>query len=87
MNNFFNILKPGPISGIGPHTEFHGSSSDDADDPSSRGSSRPNSTHEEEVCQSFLLFVKLLYLIPIITIAITNWLRENFVSFAIPCPS
>lgn len=38
----------GPVSGVGQPADFHGSSSDDADDPSSRGSSRPNSAHDEE---------------------------------------
>ncbi|KAI9556953.1 Protein daughter of sevenless [Daphnia sinensis] len=48
-------LKPNrPVSGVGQHADFHGSSSDDADDPSSRGSSRPNSAHDEEQIYYFL---------------------------------
>ena len=43
----------GPISGLGPQTEFHGSSSDDAEDPSSQSSSRPNSAHDEEQVRTF----------------------------------
>ena len=34
--------------GAGPPAESHCSSSDDADEPSSRGSSRPNSAHEDD---------------------------------------
>ena len=57
LNRFFKILLvSGPVSGVGQNADFHGSSSDDADDPSSRGSSRPNSAHDEEQvhCRLFL---------------------------------
>ena len=39
----------GPVSSINAQTESHGSSSEEVDEPSSRGSSRPNSAHEEQV--------------------------------------
>lgn len=48
----------GPVSGVGHHGDFHGSSSDDADDPSSRGSSRPNSAHDEEQVISYGLYAE-----------------------------
>jgi len=43
-------LKPHrPVSSINAQTESHGSSSEEVDEPSSRGSSRPNSAHEEQI--------------------------------------
>jgi hypothetical protein len=50
---YFLSLFSGPVSGVGQHADFHGSSSDDADDPSSRGSTRPNSAHDEEQVKHF----------------------------------
>lgn len=60
------ILVVGPVSGVGQHADFHGSSSDDADDPSSRGSTRPNSAHDEEQVNKFdLLIIFFLIIINI----------------------
>jgi len=47
LNNV-SFYGTGPVSSINAQAESHGSSSEEVDEPSSRGSSRPNSAHEEE---------------------------------------
>ena len=47
------FIATGPVSSINAQTESHGSSSEEVDEPSSRGSSRPNSAHEEQVKLSY----------------------------------
>ena len=61
------IFVVGPVSGVGQHADFHGSSSDDADDPSSRGSTRPNSAHDEEQVNKFDLLMIFFWLLSILT--------------------